>query len=394
VRAFFDVHGIRLDIEADHPELLEAVARDLRHFARAASVGGETTNGSDGGSGAADMRVRFVCGVPPWGEVPLGTLPLFRTANNTVYRVGRRRYVDHGGRALVRFDPRRDEATVWAPDGASLHEVAYLLLLSRLGDRLDARGLHRLHAMAIAVEGRAVVILADSGCGKTSLGLSMMRHERVRWLSDEIPLLDAKGWIHPFPLPPRLTVGSPVPWPAPDVDLLPVSRRKKPPKVALDNAWLLPRLSPAAAPVAVVHATRSPDVPPSIVRIGRLANARLLARNAVLGRDLPQTKPYWLPLRPDRVAVHLARRAKRARAVARLARRVPAFRFRMGSDLDDNTARLVELLRRELDLDPGPATDPGTGASAPVEPSARSEPTPNEERDGWPRSKPADTAIS
>jgi hypothetical protein len=355
MRLRFDFHGVRVSVESDCAPLLERLEGDFGHFLDARE-----------GGRADDVRARFVQDDPPWHETGPGARRLFRTPNNTVYRVGRLRHVDHHGRALTVFDRGRDEAVAYAASEGDLHEVAYLFLLSRVGHRLDRIGYHRLHALAVAVDDRALVFLGDSGCGKTTLGLAMMRRPEVRWLSDEIPLLHPDGRIVAFPMPPRLTRGAPIPWPPEPVPLREVSRSKQPPKVAVDRGVLEGRVCASARPGAVFVCRRSRDPDrPAIRRVGPGAAIHGLFRNALHGRDFPQTKAYFLGFTP-RFAWQMASvLLDRARALVRLARSTPVYGFEMARDIGSNLEAVRETLER--DPDPGvrfPSADGGAPLAA------------------------------
>lgn len=343
--AHFDIYGVVVRIESRCDPVVESIAHDFRYFA--------TT-----GSAAPDIDLTFHRGIPPWEDIPLGTIALFRTTNNTTYRVGQKRYVDHHGRALTVYDFTADRGDVYSENTQYLHEIAYLLVLSRVGDLLDRKGLRRVHALALSIEQRAVMLLAGSGCGKTSLGLEMMKCPDVKWLSDEIPILDREGRVRPFPLPPRLTQGANFPWPPPPVRVIPISRTKKPPKAILDIDRVLPRVDDARPLAAVLHCRRRGGSIPGIRRIGFLRNFAYLFHNGVMGADFPQTKAYFLRLRPTDLARRLFIVLGRCRAMLRTAYRVRGYRFEMGDDLERNAEILRDHLRSQVGIDAGEPTDP------------------------------------
>ncbi len=349
--AHFDIYGVVVRIESRCDSVVESIAHDFRFF--------ETTT-----SQAPDIELTFHRGTPPWEDIPLGTLALFRTTNNTTYRVGPKRYVDHHGRALTVYDFAEDHGDVYSENAQYLHEVAYLLVLSRVGEHLDRKGLRRVHALALSIEQRAVLLLAGSGCGKTSLGLEMMKCPDVKWLSDEIPIIDRAGHVRPFPLPPRLTQGAAFPWPPPPVRVIPISRTKHPPKAILDIDRILPRVDDARPLAAVLHCRRLGGSVPGIRRLGFFGHFAALFRNAVTGSDFPQTKAYFLRLSPAGVARRLRIVIGRTLSMLRTAWRVPGYRFEMGDDLERNAEILRDHLRGQVGVDPGaPANEPNPPAS-------------------------------
>ncbi len=60
--------------------------------------------------------------------------------------------------------------------------------------------MHRVHALALAVDRRAMLVLLPMGGGKSTLGAELLRHPDVQLLSDDSPLVDRAGRVHAFPL--------------------------------------------------------------------------------------------------------------------------------------------------------------------------------------------------
>jgi len=339
VQARFRFHDIRVLVDSAREELVASLRKDFSYFA-------------DDSEGEVDIRLELVEGTPPWREIPQGKKPLFRTPTSTVYRSRGRRIVDHGKKALVFYDLQKDEGIAYAENPRHLEEVAYILLLSRIGHHLDLRGFHRCHAAGLTIAGKSLLFLASSGCGKTTLALSLLQHEGVRFLSDEIPLLGGDGLVHPLPLPPRLTADSPVPAPFTAADLEPVHRSKQPPKVKLPVSALRSRISGPCPLAGIFVLGRDPEGP-SIRRLGRVAGLRALWAGSIYGRDFPQTKAYYLELTPY-YAFRMARVFwSRIKRFVGAQARAPVHALSLGPDLETNRTVLLDYLREELGLDAG-----------------------------------------
>lgn len=66
-------------------------------------------------------------------------------------------------------------------------------------DGMAQRGVLGIHAAAVVVEGRAVVLAGHSGAGKSTLTLALLR-ARARLLTDELTLIDRDGsTVLPYP---------------------------------------------------------------------------------------------------------------------------------------------------------------------------------------------------
>ena len=163
IRYPLNVHGIRVLIESNCETFMEYLQRDFCFFHTAEE---ESSN--------PHLRISFLKQEPPWNEIPPQTVPLFKTTGSTVYKRGTNRYVDHDREVLTIYDLDRDEGTVYSGDPGALYRVAYNMLMTRIGLRLDAMWCHRINAFAISLNDAALLLLGPGGCGKTTLGLEMM----------------------------------------------------------------------------------------------------------------------------------------------------------------------------------------------------------------------------
>jgi hypothetical protein len=79
---------------------------------------------------------------------------------------------------------------------------ALAVLESELRQSLAVRSPRRtfVHAGAVGWQGRAIVVPGRSRSGKTSLVAELVRSGAL-YLSDEFAVLDARGWVHPFAKP-------------------------------------------------------------------------------------------------------------------------------------------------------------------------------------------------
>ena len=69
------------------------------------------------------------------------------TPRNVCYRTSGLEFLDYFGRGLATIDRVTGKVEAWATDPDLLREIAYLFLLSRVGQHLDVIGRHRIHAL-------------------------------------------------------------------------------------------------------------------------------------------------------------------------------------------------------------------------------------------------------
>jgi hypothetical protein len=328
----FDVHGVRVLVETNCAAFMDYVERDFCFF--------HTPNEK---LALPHVHISFLRTTPPWEEIPRAALPIYKTTASTVYKQGPNRYVDHGREILAIYDLKRDQGTIYGNGSDAMYRIAYAMLMTRIGLRLDAIRRHRLHALAITVNDLALLFLGDGGCGKSTLGLEMMKHAQVGWLTDDILPVEADGRALAFPTSPRLMAGSRVPWLPPSIKLLPSPMPKEPPKMQLPAWSILPRVRASAKLGALFLCSREPGIGPSISRVGFFAALRGICANAFTGKEFGHMLAYHLQFSPVYFYHMGAMYLSRLRTFMKLARSVPVWRFEMGGDVAENAALILKM---------------------------------------------------
>ena len=111
-------------------------------------------------------------------------------------------HYEYGGAVLsVTREKNSSYGRLVTADSALAEELGYLYLQSEIGRFLDAQGLHRVHALGLALpNGSSALVLLPSGGGKSTLALEALRSGGCQLLSDDTPLVDRFGNVHPYPL--------------------------------------------------------------------------------------------------------------------------------------------------------------------------------------------------
>ena len=326
----FDVHGLRIGLDGDWPEVAEQVRLDFAWFASDLP-------------GGVDVTITLHKATPDLASY--GSLEAaFVTPRNVVFSDEERTIIDYSGRAVAVLDRRAAVLAVTGVDPQVVHEAAYLFMLSRVGEHLDAIGLPRLHALGLAGAQGGVAVMLPSGGGKSTLALRALRTAGVRLLSEDSPLIDRHGMLHPFPLRMGLTEQHAAE--LPDEHVRRIERIEFDPKLLLDVEAFRDRIEPTAQPTRhLVIGMRTLGSDASLERIPRRRVAGTLLRECVVGVGIYQGMEFVLQRGMRDVLGKTRPAAGRAAACLAVARRADAWTLRLGRDREANWAALEPLLR-------------------------------------------------
>jgi len=330
----FDFHGTRLIVTTEDAACAAFVASDFSRFRVSPS------------SAVDPIRVDVSVCEPPYDRIPTGARVRFRTKDALVYESGNRRFLDSDRSLLVIQDFALDRAELFGLDRERLCEKTYLMIMSRLAERLDRQGLHRIHAMGVVYRDRAVLCVLPMGGGKTTLTLGLLEQPGFSLLSDEAPLVGRDGRLHPFPI--RLGVCEGTPLRVPDEFLKPACRSRHGPKVLIDAAYFADRLGQAAEPGILFVGRRTQSRDSQIAPLSFSAGGRALWESAVLGRGLPQLLEYIWRLDPRALWAQLVIHFSRARACYRLLRQCERYELRLGCEPAANARTVARFIAERL----------------------------------------------
>ena len=211
-----------------------------------------------------------------------------------MFREGDRLFYEYSGAVLqVERQGKSSRGRLISKNSDLALEVAYLYLQSEIGRFLDAQGLHRVHALGIGLpSGKAALVLLPSGGGKSTLALELLQSEGCVLLSDDSPLVDRFGRVHPYLL--RLSFRPDAKLPAAWAEsAIPFARRKYGPKTLVSTAALpraaLPRPTDSFRPGYLIIGERHGNLAePRLKPAGKLPGALPLFRDLVVGLGIPQ----------------------------------------------------------------------------------------------------------
>jgi hypothetical protein len=319
-----DVYGLGVSI-AGWPEVVDAVRLDYAWFERDDAA-------------AADVEIVVEQRPPDFGR--FGDLTAsFVTPRNAVYRSHGETVVDHLGRAVSVVDRGGDRLRIEGEDEQTVHDAVYYFVLGRVGEHLDARGLVRLHSVGLAGAQGGVALLLPPGGGKTTLAVQALRDEEAELLSEDSPLLDADGRLHPFPL--RIAVHA-----ADGLAGREVEPRWVYPKVAVEVETFAERIASEPVPLRhIVVGRRSLAREPRLEPLPRRGAIVPLLREGVAGVGLYQGLGFAHQRGAREFAAKLVTAARRAGVCAAALARAQVWQLVLSRDAERNWAALAPLVR-------------------------------------------------
>jgi hypothetical protein len=222
-----------------------------------------------------------------------------------------------------------------------IHEMIYMAILSAVGEELDQRGFHRVHALGLQYKKRNLLVLLPQGGGKSALANLLLKEAGFKIFSDEIPLVK-DGVLFPFPirmaLRPQVAQGLNL-----DTKGARILLRKKFPEKILFPIPLekIPQSEKVNALLVGVRAKGTPK----IVRSSFWLGVRELLKSLVVGLGTPQMAEHMLRLSNVLVIPRIA--ASRSIELLRL-QSCPTFKFSVTPDAFENAVVLKEFLNRDF----------------------------------------------
>jgi hypothetical protein len=332
VQEHFSFYGLTLEVSSPDAHLLEQVRRDFLHF--------HTTPREQ-----VDMRLRLLPEPPAYDALPSVPATVF-TPRNVSFRNGEVTYIDYFGRALSAFNRGAGECTVRATDEDLLHEIAYLFILSTVGEHLDRERLHRLHALGLSYRGHGILLLLPSGGGKSTIAINLLRKPEFLLLGEDTPLIDRRGWMQPFPL--RLGIRADASTDIPARFLRTMRRMEFEPKTLIDLDYFEGRIGDAVPSRLLIVGTRYLGDVSEIVPLARRRAFGSLVSNMVVGLGVYQGLEFLLEKRVMEIAGKVGVVSSRLYNAVRLLNTASVYRFRMGRDVEKNAETLAAFIRQRL----------------------------------------------
>ncbi len=184
---FLNFYKIQVQVESTSEDILIPLKKDFSNF-----IQQDRPN-------QFDFILQIFNQPPPYSMVP-NMVATMQTLNSICYDNNGIRYCDYYGDMLVILDTKNNVAKMYSENIPKIHEISYLLILSRVGKLMDLQGLHKLHAFSVSYKDLAIVCMMPMKGGKSTLLMQFLKDKRFKIISDDIPLVNLTGEILPFPI--------------------------------------------------------------------------------------------------------------------------------------------------------------------------------------------------
>ena len=329
----FDFYGLHVRVLGEHAELLHEIRRDFAWF----SVGTANADGP-----RMDVTIRF--DEPPYATLPSVPASVI-TPRNVSFRDGDISYVDYFGRGLAIVNAKAGTCVIYGTDFDLVREIAYLFLLSTVGQHLDGIGKHRVHAMGVNYKGHGILLLLPSGGGKSTMTMALLSEPDFTILSEDTPLLDRGGRIHPFPL--RLGFRNNGGAEVPEGQRRTLNRMEFDPKTFVDVEFFRHKVSEPVDVSLVLIGERNSGSGSSITPLSRRSAMNGVIKYLVVGLGVYQGLEFLLERGLGDMLSKRGVVLSRLRNGVALLRRASSWKFVLGRDTALNTQTLIAFIRQQ-----------------------------------------------
>ena len=324
----YDVYGYRFQVKSACAWAIEGIHQDFAYFRT--------------GEVEPAYHIEMIEEAPRYEDVPACDASIY-TPRNVAYRNGPRTYIDYGGRGLAIHDAAARRFEIRSMDVHLLYEAVYLFLLSQIGQYLDSRGMHRLHALSVSLHGRSILVLLPMGGGKSTLGAALLKHADVKILSDDSPFIDGQGRAHAFPLHLGLLTGGAEE--IPEKHRRVVQRMEFGPKTLVSLDYYADRLADSAEPGLILLGRRTLRQDCRLEKASFWPAFRSIVSNGIIGLGLFHGLEFILESSPAELFTKFGLALSRLDVFLALMRRSEIYSVHLGRDVARNADTILDFAR-------------------------------------------------
>jgi hypothetical protein len=183
----FNFYNFNILLECESSSIIELLKKDFHFFYT------EDEN-------KEDLLIKASIKSDIGGIIPKGLIAKKQNSRAITFQEGDIRYNYFYGKGVSKVNYKENTVEVFSTTEGYLHELLYLVILSRQTKFHDLNGIHKVHAFGINKYNHNLVGMMDSKGGKTTLFTYFLDQEGVSIISDDTPFVSIGGTLHAFPI--------------------------------------------------------------------------------------------------------------------------------------------------------------------------------------------------
>jgi len=332
---FLSFYEITVLIETDDVEAVSAANHNFSYFSSSAE------------KHSGNIKIYYHKQLPPYSSLPAMT-SIAITPGNICYRELGKTYIDYFGKALCICDSKNNTFNLYTADSDLANEAICLIVISRVAELLNKKGMHRIHALGLEHKNKGILVLLPCGGGKTSLALSLLdtKDDNIKLISEDSPLIK-NGNLYPFPLRigvhPEDFAGN-----IPEKFLRKKEIRKYDDRITIDIEYFSKHIGRKPVPLgAILIGKRSTATSSEISPVSKLEALKYCLQNSVRGAGLLKCKEFTAQDNKNRIIRHFAILFSRTIANINMILKAKTFSFVIGGN-ELKTASTLKSFLNEL----------------------------------------------
>lgn len=329
VSAYASIHGLGIRIRSANPEVLEHFRHDFHYFLK-----------PDGPVELEVMLSDEAIGQARWKM-------LYRGKKSAIYLSPQEeKRVCFFSKVWLKYRYADGICLVSGNETGPLYEALYFVVLSFVGERLDAQGKHRLHGLALASDTASLVLLARSGGGKSTIAQHLLNHDKIRILSDDTPVLNRLSQFEAFPQRIALSEKPNIP----HAYLRQFPRYFSGTKYVIGAEYFRHQIQSHAPWDSIVLLKRDESTDEAIVRrLPKILGVWPLFKWLVVGYEIPQIWELYLRVNFSDLPSKVRTLASRIAAARRLYGKMELYELKSGRDPKAAAVLLAQFLNRRAE---------------------------------------------
>lgn len=324
-----NIYGVNIECQSHSFELISLLSKDFQYFKTEKAL-------------KNPYLYQFYIHPPPFER--LSNLSVDKhSANSMTTDQGNIRYNNYYGKALSVYDLKAESCQVFSENINILHELSYLIILSRSGKKLETQGMHKVHAFGVSKSGKAIIGMMPMKGGKTTTFLELLKYKDLDILSDDTPIVNAKGYLLPFPL--RIGIESNAEKPKGDKSkIYSIERSHYGKKILFPIDYFENQVSGVCSDAILIDCKRWYNSDCALIKVKKYQMISPLVKNMLVGVGLPLIIEYFLELTLKDFFKLSFIFIRRLSSMSRLLLRSKCYRIYLGNNPKKNAQLIYSLL--------------------------------------------------